>query len=52
MLALRRVPGIQRYLLFFHGSGPLTEEQGDFDKNASLGLAWSTDLRTWHWPGE
>lgn len=51
-LDLRRVPGIRRYLLFFHGSGPLTEEQGDFDKNASIGLAWSTDLRTWHWPGE
>jgi len=38
--------------MFFHGSGPLTEEQGDFDKNASIGLAWSTDLRTWHWPGQ
>jgi hypothetical protein len=51
-LDLRHVPGVRRYLLFFHGSGPLTEEQGDFDKNASIGLAWSTDLRTWHWPGE
>ena len=51
VLDLRRVPGIRRYLLFFHGSGPLTEEQGDFDKNASLGLAWSADLRIWHWPG-
>ena len=41
-----------RYLLFFHGSGPLTEEQGDFDKNASIGLAWSADLVHWKWPGK
>ena len=40
------------YLLFFHGSGPLTEEQGDFDKNASLGIAWSKDLIHWEWPGK
>ena len=52
VLDLRRVRGIGQYLLFFHGSGPLTEEQGDFDKNASIGLAWSADLRTWHWPGQ
>ena len=29
---------------FCHGSGPLTEEQGDFYKNASIGIAWSDDL--------
>jgi len=40
------------YLLFFHGSGPSTEEQGDFDKNASLGIAWSKDLVHWDWPGK
>ncbi|MEO6316581.1 MAG: hypothetical protein ABIU63_07790 [Chitinophagaceae bacterium] len=41
-----------RYLMFFHGSGPLTEEQGDFDKNASIGIAWSKDLLLWDWPGK
>ena len=40
------------YIMFFHGSGPLTEEQGDFDKNASIGIAWSKDLLNWNWPGK
>ncbi len=40
------------YLLFFHGSGPLTEDQGDFDKNACIGVAWSPDLINWQWPGK
>lgn len=40
------------YLMFFHGSGPLTEKEGDFDKNASIGIAWSSDLKTWKWPGK
>ena len=40
------------YLMFFHGSGPLTEKQGDFDKNASIGIAWSKDLKIWNWPGK
>jgi hypothetical protein len=38
--------------MFFHGSGPLTEAQGDFDKNASIGIAWSNDLIHWNWPGQ
>lgn len=37
------------YVMFFHGSGPLTEEAGDFDKNASIGIAWSKDLLKWNW---
>lgn len=41
-----------KYLMFFHGSGPLTEEEGDFDKNASIGIAWSKDLKKWSWPGK
>lgn len=41
-----------RYLMFFHGSGPLTETQGDFDKNSSIGIAWSKDLIIWDWPGK
>lgn len=48
------LPGKQqaKYLLFFHGSGPLKEKQGDFDKNSSIGIAWSDDLKTWNWPGK
>lgn len=41
-----------KYLVFFHGSGPLTEKQGDFDKNASIGIAWSSDLIHWEWPAK
>lgn len=41
-----------KYLMFFHGSGPLTEKQGDFDKNASIGIAWSKDLINWEWPAK
>ena len=49
---LSHVRGINAYLMFFHGSGPLTETQGDFDKNSSIGIAWSKDLIRWHWPGQ
>jgi hypothetical protein len=38
--------------MFFHGSRPNTEEGGDFDKNASIGIAWSGDLLNWNWPGK
>lgn len=41
-----------KYLMFFHGSGPLKEKEGDFDKNASIGIAWSNDLQNWDWPGK
>ena len=43
---------VGKYLMFFHGSGPRTEEEGDFDKNASIGIAWSDDLTDWSWPGK
>ena len=49
---LRRNPKYGKYLMFFHGSGPKTEEEGDFDKNASIGIAWSDDLINWEWPGK
>lgn len=42
----------EKYVMFFHGSGPLTEEEGDFDKNSSIGIAWSDDLLDWNWPGK
>lgn len=50
VIDLRENVGINKYLMFFHGSGPLTEEEGDFDKNSSLGIAWSDDLIHWEWP--
>ena len=36
------------YLMFFHGTGP-RDEHVDFDRNASVGLAWSRDLVRWEW---
>lgn len=36
------------YLMFFHGTGP-QDESVTFDVNASIGLAWSTDLVHWQW---
>lgn len=49
VLDLTWMEGINKYLMFFHASGPLTEEEGDFDKNSSLGIAWSDDLLNWDW---
>ena len=46
MLVRRKVSGVGKYLMFFHGSSPI-----DFAP-ASLGLAWSDDLKTWSWPGK
>jgi hypothetical protein len=50
-LDLRREPGVGKYLLFFHGSGP-EDERTMFDNHASLGIAWSDDLLHWDWPGK
>lgn len=53
VLDLRRDPTIGRALMFFHGSDyPETDPRGGFDNFASLGLAWSSDLKTWDWPGK
>lgn len=49
---MNNVAGINAYLMFFHGSGPKTEHDGDFDKNSSIGIAWSKDLIRWDWPGK
>ena len=50
VLNLKSNPAFGKYVMLFHGSGPLTEEAGDFDKNASIGIAWSDDLLHWQWP--
>ena len=40
--------GERTYLMFFHGSGP-QDEWVCFDHNASIGVAWSRDLKHWSW---
>ncbi|MDN5203417.1 hypothetical protein QQ008_18665 [Fulvivirgaceae bacterium BMA10] len=47
----RTYNGVNKYLMFFHGSGP-RNEKWDFDKNSSIGIAWSDDLLEWEWPGK
>ena len=42
---------VGKYLMFFHGSGP-EDERTMFDNYASIGIAWSDDLRKWNWPGQ
>ncbi len=49
---LKEKKELGKYLMFFHGSGPKSEKEGDFDKNASIGIAWSDDLVHWDWPGK
>lgn len=44
--------GVGKYVMFFHGSGPKKEIEGDCYKNSSLGIAWSDDLEEWTWPGK
>ena len=51
VLDLRHVPEFGRALMFFHGSRyPEDDARGGFDNFASLGIAWSSDLRNWSWP--
>ncbi|MBC7565671.1 MAG: family 43 glycosylhydrolase [Pedobacter sp.] len=50
VINLKKNKRFGKYVMFFHASGPKTEEEGDFDKNASIGIAWSDDLSTWDWP--
>ena len=50
VIDMRDVKKCGCYLMFFHGSGPRTEAEGDFNRNASIGLAWSDDLKDWRYP--
>jgi len=49
----RTVPGVGKYLMVWHSMGP-GKQKSDANVNANchLGVAWSDDLKTWHWPGE
>ena len=46
---LRSVPGVGRYVMVFHGTGP-EPEPIKFQTHACIGIAWSDDLKTWKWP--
>jgi hypothetical protein len=44
---------VGKALMFFHGSQYREKDpRGGFDNYASLGLAWSDDLKSWNWPGK
>lgn len=51
VLDLRNEPGIERYVMFFHGSSADGTAEMETHGHASLGIAWSIDLVTWEWPG-
>ncbi|KRE57357.1 hypothetical protein [Paenibacillus sp. Soil750] len=51
VLDLRHVKGVEAFVMFFHGSGP-EDERVLFDTHASIGIAWSKDLKEWDWPGK
>jgi hypothetical protein len=51
ILDLRHEPTVGKALMFFHGSTYAeADRRGGFDNYASLGLAWSNDLKNWDWP--
>jgi hypothetical protein len=51
VLDLRKEPAVGKALMFFHGSDfPESDPRGGFDNFASIGLAWSDDLKSWSWP--
>ena len=51
VLDLKNDPDYGKYIMFFHGSGP-EDEETMFDFNASIGVAWSDDLKNWNYPEE
>lgn len=48
---LRRTPGIGKYVMVFHGTGP-EPEPIKFLTHGCIGIAWSDDLIHWDWPGK
>ena len=48
VLDISHLCGKPMHIMVFHGSGPENEEI-DFDKNASIGIAYSSDLINWEW---
>ena len=53
VLDARQVPGVGEYLMFFHGSKYSEDDaRGGFDNFSSIGIAWSSNLKEWDWPGK
>jgi len=50
VLDLCAEPRIGTYLLFFHGATKAGLAMHRAHGHGSLGIAWSDDLKTWHWP--
>jgi len=44
----RTIPGVGRCVMVFH----CERDKDSFTHDASIGIAWSGDLKPWHWPGE
>lgn len=53
VLDLRDDPRVGKALMFFHGSRWHDgDPRGGWASYVSLGIVWSDDLVTWHWPGQ
>jgi len=52
VIDLRDLKGIDRYLMFFHGSDKDGLKVHPAHGRASVGLAWSYDLLNWRWPND
>ena len=48
---LRKLEGIGKYVMVFHGTGP-EPEPVKFLTHGCIGIAWSDDLKSWNWPGK
>jgi Glycosyl hydrolases family 32 N-terminal domain len=50
---MRKVPRVGKYVLVCHSMGPgKTRTDANVQANCSIVIAWSDDLKTWHWPGQ
>jgi hypothetical protein len=50
---LRAVPGVGKYVMVCHSMGPGKKHtDANVQANCNIVIAWSDDLKTWHWPGE
>jgi hypothetical protein len=53
VLDLRKLQSIKNYVMFFHAGGPgKIKFQDNVDANCSIGIAWSSELVRWEWPGK
>lgn len=53
VLDLRAKERFGKYIMFFHAGGPGSKKtQDNVDANCSIGIAWSSNLESWDWPGK